>query len=494
MKLRFNRWFFERGGFSAILGWVILASFILLLSLPSWRESHVIPFLLCFSLAGTAYWLAMVRLDHDRLQLGTIWTLAVLMRLVVLSSSPSLSDDVYRYIWDGHLMRQGINPYQSPVDAAVLDPYEIPERGLVNHPEMASPYLPAAQAYFAIVQSILPTTQWGFQFAAVILDLGAGFLVMLILSKLELARRAVLLYLWNPLVVIEFAHSAHLDILMLVGMLASLYWLLPEKRADPSGWRVAASAIALSLATLIKGIPLLIAPLLSLHWRRKGVLIFSLGIIVPLLVAIPEAGLGLTGPLDGTGLFGAFRIYQRYWNFNGGIYHWLEVWLTGANTAGAVPVTTQNQDLIQTLRLALGAVLALITIMVAFFYRRKLQSMHNHPLMWKRDLSRLTAIPLAAFLLLSPTVHPWYVTIILPWLTFWYPAETETTTKRFIWPWIYFSLIVVFSYLSYFNPLIWREFRLVRYLEYLPLYLLLLWSAWPWLLNLSRNPAHTNEI
>jgi len=95
-------------------------------------------------------------------------------------------------------------------------------------------------------------------------------------------------------------------------------------------------------------------------------------------------------------------------------------------------------------------------------------------------LLRLTVIPLGAYVLLTTTVHPWYVTLIVPFLPFLYPVRDETNlTERFVWPWIYLSIAVSLSYLTYIDPQNLREYPLVRLLEYLPTYLLFIWAAMP---------------
>jgi hypothetical protein len=96
------------------------------------------------------------------------------------------------------------------------------------------------------------------------------------------------------------------------------------------------------------------------------------------------------------------------------------------------------------------------------------------------SLLRLAIVPLAAYLLLATTVHPWYVTLIIPLLPFLSSKQEETfKTIRFLLPWLYFSVVVSLSYLTYLDPANLREYNWVRLVEYVPLYLLLAWSAWP---------------
>ena len=75
-------------------------------------------------------------------------------RFILLLTIPSLSDDIYRYIWDGHVAINGFSPYAFAVNDHTLDFLSIPERDLANNAWMASPYLPAAQLLFFLAALI----------------------------------------------------------------------------------------------------------------------------------------------------------------------------------------------------------------------------------------------------------------------------------------------------------------------------------------------------
>jgi Ca2+/Na+ antiporter len=87
-------------------------------------------------------------------------------------------------------------------------------------------------------------------------------------------------------------------------------------------------------------------------------------------------------------------------------------------------------------------------------------------------LLRLALLPLTAYLLLATTIHPWYVSLVVPLLPFLAPKKATLAL-------LYFSASVALSYLTYLDPANLREHDSVRLLEYVPLYLLLLWSARP---------------
>jgi hypothetical protein len=214
------------GGISLLAGLGIFLCFVALIPFPSLRGPNVIQFIIFFLLAGSFYIFAVLRLDHDRIPLTAIWLMALLFRIALLANTPTLSDDIYRYLWDGHLFTNGVNPFAFHVNSPLLDPYDTALRGLVNHNWMASPYVPTAQLYFALVERISPQSILAYQIAGGLLDLLTGVLVMDILRMLGLPRRRVLIYLWNPLIVLEFAHGAHIDALMIFLVMAA-FWIWP---------------------------------------------------------------------------------------------------------------------------------------------------------------------------------------------------------------------------------------------------------------------------
>jgi hypothetical protein len=487
------------GGLSFLAGAAIETCFVALVRLPALRGPGLTTFLAYFLIAAAAYALAAARLGKDRLSLPAIWAFAVLFRLTLLFTSPPvLSDDVYRHLWDGRLANAGINPYAHAVNSPLLDPLDSPLRARVNHNWMATPYLPTAQALSAVVYRIAPDSPLAFQIAAVFFDLLTGWLVVDMLGRLGLPHGRALIYLWNPLVCVEFAHAAHVDALMLFLVMAALRLLIaawpgcglsprPEgsgERNRRGGWFALGSAVALAAATLTKGLPALLLPVVVRHWGWRNLLVYA-GLIaaVCLLFAI-GAGWGLAGPLDGEGLFGAIRIYTTYWNYNSGLYHWLEVGLSGYRTPGGVPPETVGWGLIRAAKAIVSIALGLVLGAVARWSWRSKSAQTSETFGTSKVFSalalvRLAAIPFAAYLLLATTIHPWYVTLVVPFLPFLSPREGEAPrVGRFLWPGLYFSLAVSLSYLTYADPDNLREYRLVRLVEYIPLYLLLFWAAW----------------
>jgi hypothetical protein len=458
------------------------ASLAVLPFLPGLRGPYVIPFLACYLLTAIAYTISVSSLKRSQPSLTLVWGFAILLRLLLLATSPSLSDDVYRYIWDGHLLNQGVNPYALPVADPALDLYDTPLRFLVNHAWMASPYLPAAQLLFAAVDRLAAQSALAYQALMALLDLSCGWLVMDLLRRLALPPQRALIYLWNPLVIVEFAHGAHVDAWMIFLSLLAFWLALRAGQArKEERWRLS-SALALAAAALTKGMPLLLAPLFLQRWGWRGLVVFIAAIGAAIAPFAANAGWGLSGALDGRGLFGALRIYATNWNYNSGFYHWLEVGLSGYQTPGAVPLDATTSTPIWIAKF-ISSGLILLTALGAGIWAWRLDDPDatDHTVR-TLGLLRLAILPIGGYLLFTTTVHPWYATFIVAFIPFLLPRSGETSAAgRFLWPWLYFSLVVPLSYLTYLDLQNLREYYLVRQIEYLPLYLLLVWAAWPFI-------------
>ena len=425
-----------------------------------------------------------------------LWAGACLFRWLLLKTYPTLSSDVFRYIWDGHVAANGVSPYAHPINASQLDWLEIPFRAQANHPSMASPYMPAAQWFFAAIALFYPLEPLSFQTAAVLFDLVTAFILSRLLTLAHLPAHRLLIYLWNPLVIVETAQGAHVDALMVMLMMLAVYamsnWpaMSPAAPAD----RRRAPAIArhtfsvltpalLALAALTKLVPLLLAPIFWSRWNWGSRLLFGYLVIGMLLSPALRAGWGLTGGLDGRGLFGALRIYQEKWNFNSGLFHWLEAWLMQMGISDPMP---QAQE---------------ITFFLLFVFLLGVW-------LWSRpsrvDLLatlRWLAVPLVGYLLLSATVHPWYLLALMPFLPLLTPAPNEPKSL-WLWqlPWLWLSGALALSYVTYLDSVNYREYEWVRRLEWLPtlalLAIALRWGAAKriFLPNLTEKPDETGEV
>lgn len=461
--------------------------------------TEVKEFLAWFGLAFCAYVAAVVWLERrwgpnggghalrgvqGFFLLAGIWGGGLLFRWILLHTYPTLSSDVFRYMWDGHVQVNGISPYAWPINASQLDHLDVSFRAQANHAWMASPYLPAAQWFFAFIAYFQPLNPQTFQTAAVLFDLTTAFVLSRLLAAGGLPSHRLLLYLWNPLVIVETAQGAHVDAFMVALAMLAVFtvWRGSGRRQTPAagaGQEIqprafcALSPFLLALATLTKPVPLLLAPIFWRRWTWGSRLLYVYLSVMLLLSPALRAGWGLTGGLDGRGLFGAMRIYHAQWKFNGGLFHWLEEWLS---QMGIDEPMAQAQEI---------ALFFLFLLLLAVWLR-----LRGRPPDLRGEL-RWLAAPLAGYLLLSATVHPWYLLVILPFLPFLTPARDEPPAV-WLWalPWLWLSGALALSYLTYLDPANLREFEWVRRLEWLPAVLLLVYAT---LRRDARRPLGVEE-
>jgi hypothetical protein len=406
-----------------------------------------------------------------------LWGGAAAFHLLMLLTAPTLSSDVYRYLWDGHVANHGVSPYTYAIQDPALDALDAPVRVLSNNPWMASPYLPAAQWLFGTVTWLLPMDVKSMQAVMIGVNLLVGALIAALLAIARLPSRRLMLYLWNPLVVIETAHGAHVDVWMaLLTMLALWLWLRVD---DEENARVGAqrqrwlAPVVLALATLTKLLPGLLVLVLFWRWRWRRLLLYAATTTLLLTAAGLRAGWGLTGPLDGRGLFGALRIYAVRWNYNSGLFHWLETWpwLCSEIAFGAGECRLWAKSIL--------AVMMVASMVAIWRMARSITS--------ARALLRLAAAPLMFYVLLTTTVHPWYLLLLLAFLPFLAPGDDEPARQwGWVAPWLYLSATLFLSYLTYLDLDNLREYEWVRLTEWLPVWGMLAFASLVWMLSRIR--------
>lgn len=304
----------------------------------------------------------------SRAALPWIWGFAVLFRVILLPLDPLLSDDVWRYLWDGVVQQGGINPFIHPPSAPELEALRTPWHPLINNPDVPTIYPGAAQLVFRMVA-------WAggglllLKCVLVAAELAAAALLHGVAGRLGRAPgRVLVLLLWSPLAVVETAWSGHVDSLGLLFLALALAAATGPRRAG-----AALAGGALALAAMVKVAP---AAALPPFLRRLG---WPAGVafgVAGVMVMLPYLD---AGPRLLTGLF----TYAEHWRFNEALFGMLEVVVPGALGA----------------RFAAGV---LVLGVVAWVTWRRFPP--DRALFWI----------LGTGLLLSPTLHPWYLLWILP--------------------------------------------------------------------------------
>jgi len=240
--------------------------------------------------------------------LPAVLLFAVLLRVSILFAPPYLSDDIYRYVWDGRVQAAGINPYRFVPDSPELESLQDD----VIYPRINRRYYaptiypPVAQFIFLAATRVSESVAWmktvmiGFEALAV-------WGLTRLLVALGMSPERVLIYAWNPLSIWEFAGSGHID----TAAIAFLVLALCARRRNFSAF----TGITLGCATLIKFYPAVIFPALYRRWDWKMPAGFA---ATALLGYLPYAKVGwrvlgfLPGYIQEEGLKSGERFYL--WN------------------------------------------------------------------------------------------------------------------------------------------------------------------------------------
>jgi hypothetical protein len=409
-------------------GLVWLLSLLLLLYVPKQSDFWLI--LAFYAPAFAAYLYLLNKGEHLPLRAGI--ALAVLARLAAVPAWPLLSDDIYRFIWDGQLLVQGYNPFaQLPAYYLALPepPHGISEAlyEQLNSLGYFTIYPPVAQGVFALGAWLFPKSWYGhavlIKLFLLACELGVVALLPALLRYLGLSVQRALIYLLNPLVIVEVMGNLHFEGAMVCFLLLAFWW------GAKGNWKASATAMALSVAS--KLLPLMFLPFLirRLGWKRS----------IAYFALIALALLLLFAPLLGEGFFAGFGssldLYFRRFEFNASIYYiarWVGYQWTGYNEIATI-----------------GPILALCTftgICVA-----ALLDMAKYKDAWANGLEKglpiaLSLLAITLYLFFTPTVHPWYVILPLFLCSF--------TEYRYPVLW---SGLIVLTYVNYSYEPYWEN-------------------------------------
>ena len=216
----------------------------------------------------------------------------VLFRVSILFAPPYLSDDIYRYIWDGRVQAAGINPYRyvpaAPELAQLRDDAIYPK---INRRDFAHTiYPPLAEAIFFATTRISESVGW-MKVTMLVFEMVGIWAMAQLLNLLGRPRQLLLLYSWHPLVVWEFAGSGHVDAIAICFIaLAFLAW---QRRSDVG------AGFMLACATLVKLFPMVLLPALFKSWRWRVALAFLTAIIAGYAAYLSAGPMALLGYLPG---------------------------------------------------------------------------------------------------------------------------------------------------------------------------------------------------
>ncbi len=383
-------------------------------------------FSLLMALTALGFFSTYFVIRYSNFAFKQLYGLAIIYRLIFIFSIPQLSQDFFRFFWDGQLIINGLNPYLHNVD------HYFTSGNLINSLHQAetlrqgmgelsagnfSNYPPVSQYLYALSAGLARDSVMIFIVALRLLLIGFELIVIYYGKKLLKAfnrdSKAIFLYALNPLCIIEITGNLHLEGVMISFFVMSIYYLMQKKYL--------VSGIILSLSIGTKLVSLIALPLIVMYlWRRyplplrsKSITAFLLGLVFALGVQfLPFFNVVfLTNFSESIGLwFGKFE-------FNASIFYlvrWIGYQIYGYN-------------IIQSYGVIMPVVVSIIFLFITLKMKGNLKSILAC-FMWM----------LMIYFLFSTTVHPWYILFPL--------ALGVLTNYKFPILW---SFLVFLSYYAY---------------------------------------------
>ena len=409
----------------------------------------------------TCFYLLM---KNNASHVSTLVGLTVLFRLIFLFAIPNLSQDFYRFIWDGRMILEGLNPYLSlPQTFIEHGIYPIPEAlnlydgmGKMNGSHYTN-YPPINQLCFVIAGIIANKSIFGsvivLRIIIILADIGILYFGKKILEKANLPIKNIFWYLLNPFIIIELTGNLHFEPLMLFFLIWSIYKLQQQKWL----W----SSVLLACSISVKLIPLLFLPLFF-QWFIKNktvnsnsevsirtqsrtksflelLIFYTIILVTTILLFLPfYSSELLNNYLNSVGLW-----FEKF-EFNASFYYvFREI---GYQFRG------WNEIAI------IGKLMPILTIIFLGFitFFRKNTSL--------KGLITSMLFGLSFYYFTTTTVHPWYLSTLIILSIF--------TKYRFPIIW---SFVIVLSYQAYANSP-WKEDLWLIGLEYFIVFLFLCWE------------------
>lgn len=347
-------------------------------------------------------------------------TIAIGFRLIFFVAIPNLSQDFYRFIWDGRMLLKGTNPYLfTPLSFIEKSVFPIADAqllyngmGQLNGSHFTN-YPPLNQLCFAFANLfsqqgiIAPLVLMRLQL--IFADIGILYFGKKLLEKLSISPTAIFWYILNPFVIIEFTGNLHYEGVMLFFLVWSLYLLHNNK------WHWAAVAIALSIS--IKLIPLIFLPLFYQKLGvKKSILFYLIVGSTILLTFLPFFNATFIQNYSKT-----VGLWFQNFEFNASIYY----------LARAVGYWFRGYNEIAIIGKIIPVVVIVFILGITFFRKNKSST----------QLIAAMLFVISFYFFTSTTVHPWYISTLLLLSVF--------TNYRYPLVW---SCVIILSYLAYINP------------------------------------------
>jgi hypothetical protein len=414
-------------------------SVVLYLALAYFVERQQISVLLgCWGILFGCYFI----LIRQKEQVGQVIILGILFRLIWLFATPALSDDFYRFAWDGRLLVNGHNPFlyipadlmQMPELAGKINAEELFQH--LNSPNYYSVYPPLNQYFFGLASFISGNNlQLNVILLRVIILLAECGTLWLLhkLSKEKNTNINISFYALNPLVIVELTGNLHFEAVVIF-FLVLTYYLFTIKTTL---WK---PALALASAICVKMLPLIFLPLIikKIGWK-KGIIFSLLTGVFCVFYSFPLLNFEIIQNISKS-----VNLYFKSFEFNASVYYVVReigYWIYGYNIIGIA-----GRGL---------SIVAFVSILYVSFRNKPI----NKPL-W------IAGSVLIIYLLFATTVHPWYITPLILISCF--------INLRYALVW---SVLIPLTYFSY-TSIPYEENLWLVSIEYIAVFGFLVWEIY----------------
>ena len=330
-----------------------------------------------------------------------------------------VSNDVYRYIWEGYIQNHGFNPYlHAPADPLFTTLREGNLQTIwesINHKDLSAAYPPLVMLIFRALAVISPTSLF-FQSVMLIFDLVTMIILLLFVRRLHLPISRLLFYTANPFILVYVVGEAHLDIIQTAFLVGGLYCV--HQKMHRRGFLLLGAAV-FSKYLAIVALPFVLQ---RANLRHVWYAAFSLIAMVP-FAADPGA------------LFHSLGIFGTTMHYNDSLAEVVRFFAGGYS----VPL--------------LIGMLTLILLLIFLVEHQTMRSVY---------------LATGALLIFLPTLHPWYLLLIAPFLVI-YPSRS--------WFYLLAATIVTLPVMAIeYQTGVFQEIKLLKLIEYLPFYGLLIYD------------------
>lgn len=413
------------------------------------------------------HWVVLFFLSYKLIQLNpNNWKLlglaGLLFRVVFLLAIPNLSQDFYRFIWDGRMLLEGFNPYLSLPEvwikqgnAPIAQAQELyTNMGQLNGSHYTN-YPPVSQLCYLMGAMVASKSILGsamvFRVLLILADVGTFFFGRKLLKALHLPEKQIFWYILNPFIIIELTGNLHFEAVMVFFIVWSLYLV------HKGNWIL--GAVVLGLSVSVKLIPLLFLPLFFQRFMggkhktdqlpsNPSNLMVGFSKLTAFYCLVLVTALLTFAPFLSEAFFQNYKRTITLWfqtfEFNASIYYivrWVGYQIVGWNVIATA-----------------GKILPLITLSILL----GLTFLRNNKT--TPQLIGAMVLGISAYYFLSTTVHPWYIAVPLALCVF----------TQFKFP-IVWSFVIILSYTAYIHPDFKENLWMVG-LEYFLVFGVLLWE------------------